>query len=330
MSQKIQIALIGTGFGNKVLSPVIQRNPFCELKAVANSSSNWRRVVSAADIDAVVIATPPRNQAPIALLAMQNKKHVFCEKPLALSAAQAQKLLTAARRVGVSHVVDFEFPEIAAFRKAKSLLEKGFIGKIRHVAVSWNVETLANKMRVQSWKTETREGGGALFSFVCHSFYYLEWFAGNIKKLDARLFHTRGLPGSGDTLAHLFLEFKSGAAATLSMSTDAIFGNGHRIEFYGEKGKIVLDNPTADYAKGFKLFLGTRKDSGMQEIRCGDKAMSPCTDGRIEPVSRLFNRFVFWIQTGKATRPSFKEGCRVQYLLDAAWTSHKKRTRVSV
>src|SRR2546428_11918685 len=64
------------------------------------AGTNWEALVTARDIDAVVVATPHNWLAPISLVALEARKHVLCEKPLAITAAEAERLVAAAARNG--------------------------------------------------------------------------------------------------------------------------------------------------------------------------------------------------------------------------------------
>jgi hypothetical protein len=339
MASKIQVGVVGIGFGQQVHVPAFQLNDRCQVQAVCASTEeraaevakrlqvdralgNWQALVSDPAIDAISIAVPPAAQTEIAIAAIAQGKAVFCEKPLAISFAAAHKLATSAEQAGVANMVDFEFPEIDEWQQAKTILDRGGVGSLRHIAVSWNVETYANRMGLSSWKTCLEAGGGTLYSFVSHVFYYLEWFAGPIRRLTCSLFRPPGDTRSGDTLAALCLELESGVAASLSISSDSFLGNGHRVEFYGDAGTLVLNNPTADYVSGFQVLHGTRTSKQLELVQLDRPASTAIKDGRLVVVSRLVNRFVSWLETGVPAAPSFKDGLRVQHLLEAAKKSH--------
>ena len=341
MNQKKPICLgvVGIGFGQQVHVPVFQASDKCEVLGLCASTldrasrvaqrlgiprsyGDWRELLGNQDIDAVAIATPPELQPKVALEALALGKAVFCEKPLALTPEAAHQMVQAAAAAGVANMVDFEFPEIASWRRSKSLLDDGAIGSLRHVNVCWQVETYANKMGVTSWKTDPRSGGGTLFSSVSHTFYYLEWFVGPIQRLSAKLFRPPADDRPGDTFDALCLELASGVPATLSVCTHAFLGNGHRIEFYGDSGALVLRNNTSDYVTGFELLHGTRETQRLLPLdRTGNRAGQ---DGRIDAVACIANRFLKWISTGERSVPSFKNGMRVQHLLEAARQSHEQ------
>ena len=140
--------------------------------------------------------------------ALAHGKPVFIEKPMAADLAGAAAML---RQAGtLATMMDFNFTEIMAWRKAKALLDVGAIGRLRHVAVNWNVENSSTRLRLKNWKTSGDDGGGALGNFGSHSLHYLEWFVGPIADLSARL---SGLPDdpSFETNVVLDLAFQSPA-----------------------------------------------------------------------------------------------------------------------
>ena len=329
----IRIGIVGCNYGRLVHLPAFRLDPRCTVVALAGSDAMrtaelaaaagiplafgcWEDLVAHRDVDAVTIAAPPRLQPQIALRALALGKPVFAEKPIAACLADAEAMAAAAGDLAT--MVDFNFSAVLAFRKAKELLDQNAIGRLRHVAVNWNVENYATRMRLQNWKTTGDDGGGALGNFVSHSFHYLEWLCGPITGLSARL---SGLPEAPmmETNAALGLAFRSGAVGHLAMSCASFLGSGHRLEFYGEDGTLTLINPTADYMRGFELHFARRPATALARVEIDDPVdgLFPA-DGRIAPVSRLAAAFLDAIVEKRTAVPGFAEGLRVQALLEAA------------
>jgi len=291
--------------------------------AIARDSSipaafgNWRELVEHPDVDAVTIGVPPSLQPAIAIRALELGKPVFAEKPFAADLPGARAMAQAALASGRANMVDFNFSAIPVWRKTKELLDQGAIGRLRHVAVNWNVENYATRMRIRNWKSNGEGGGGALGNFVSHSLHYLEWMCGPITGLSARL---SGLPDAPaiETNVAISLALQSGAAASIVMSCASYLGSGHRLEFYGEDGTLSLINPTPDYMRGFELRLARRPEA-LTLVEVDDPLdRSFPDDGRIAPVARLASSFLDAIGSGRRAVPGFAEGLRVQVLLDAA------------
>lgn len=336
---RLRVGVIGIGFGQQVHVPAFRSDKRCEVVAICASSEDrarrvatrlgipkaygdWHELVEDPEIDAVSVATPPTVQPAIAVAALEERKHVFCEKPMAPSLDVAHEMLLVANRSGSAHVIDFEFPEIEEWRCAKEILDGGVLGGLRHVQVEWHNENYAARAGTPSWKTRVEDGGGVLNGFVAHSFYYLEWLLGPIRQLDARLFSMAGSETRGETLAVLCLELVSRVPVSLSVSSNAFLGSGHRLAVYGDQGTLILENPTCDYVEGFRLFHGSRKGQRLLPVSTEYKPTKSGVDGRTGAVGRLVGRFVDWVQSGVPTEPNFNHGQRVQALLDAARASH--------
>ncbi|MET4261091.1 putative dehydrogenase [Bradyrhizobium sp. S3.12.5] len=331
----IRIGIVGCNYGRLVHLPAFRLDRRCEVVALAGSNvartaelaraanipfsfGNWTDLVEHPDVDAVTIAAPPSLQPAIAIRALELCKPVFAEKPMAADLAGAEAMARAALTSGRTTMVDFNFSAILAWRKAKTLLDEGAIGRLRHVAVNWNVENYGTRMRIKNWKALGEVGGGALGNFVSHSFYYLEWLCGPITRLSARL---SGLPDEPamETNASVSMAFQSGAAGSLAMSCASYLGSGHRLEFYGEDGTLTLINETPDYMRGFRLSLARRPATALALFEVDDPVdRSFPEDGRIAPVSRLAAGFLDAIEQGRRAVPGFAEAYRVQALLDAA------------
>lgn len=345
---RTRVAVVGAGFGRYALAPAFRRDPRCEVVAIcARSPESANRAASelgiervytdpvamldAGSIDAIAIATPPHVQPAVAMLALARAMPVFLEKLLALSVEDARVLTAAAQRAGVANVVDYIFPELEPWRACRALLDEGFVGSLRHLTVRWMLESYDNRCSLETWKTDPALGGGALSHFGPHMFYYVEWLMGPIERLSATLSRAPDSRRPGDTAVALSLQFVSGATASVSLSTAAPFGSGHHVEIYGSEGALVLANDGVDHVRGFRLLVGNRASNELTEVRM-PTSTGPRggIDARVEPVSRLTSRFVDWIRTGRETRPSFREGLRVQVLLEAANHSHLMGCRVAV
>ena len=336
MTESLRVGIIGLGFGQRVLLPAFRADARCEVVGVCASRwehatavaadcdiplvyRDWRELVEDPRIDAVVIAAPPQLHCPIATAALALKKPVFCEKPLATSEAAAKHMSVAAAEAGVANMVDFEFPEIPHWRRARALLVAGAIGQVRHVRLCWHVETAANRLGLKSWKTSVAQGGGALNDFASHCFHYLEWLLGPIGTVSVAPFDARERDSGSDSLAVLWLTLADGTVVSGSVSTAAPFGDGHSLTVNGDAGTLALVNRSTDYASGFELFLGTRKTGSLEAVPVDRPRHDH--DGRIAAVGGVVERFLTWALGGNPGRPNFEDGLRIQTLVEAAWRS---------
>lgn len=342
----IRLGIVGSNYGRLVQLPAFRADPRCEVVALAGSDAartaerarevgilkaygDWRALVDDKDVDAVAIATLPSLQPAIAMRALELGKAVFAEKPMASDLAGARAMLQRAEASKAPTMIDFNFHQIMAWLRAKEMLDAGAIGALRHVAVHWHIENRSTQLRMRNWKTVSDDGGGVLGNLISHCFHYLEWFCGPIAGLSARI---GGLPDVTDleTTAAMAMQYKSGPLVSLSMSCASYLGIGHRIEFYGEDGTLVLHNPTADYMRGFSLYHAKRPATVLTHIPVDDPIDARYPDGRIAPVSRLAKIFFDAIENGTPATPSFADGYRAQVLIDAARRSHEQGTWINV
>jgi predicted dehydrogenase len=334
----VRIGVVGIGYGQQVLVPAFRSDPRCDITGIAASTDDraaniaqqigvphsfgdWRALIDSPHVDAVAISVPPALQPEIFGAALANGKAVFCEKPLGNSVAAVATMAEAATKANLPNMVDFLFPEIPAWIKTKTMLDSGAIGPLRHVDLHWSVETYANKMGLESWKTRPDDGGGALSNFFSQSFFYLEWLLGPIARLSATLIKAPDDDRPGETVVTMTLVFRSGISATATLNTAAPLTHSHRLMVHGGDGTLVLENMTADYVTGFKLSLGTREAGAMQTIEIPEDFANGA-DGRILAAAKLGSRWLDWIQSGEPASPTIQDGLRVQRLLEAARKSH--------
>lgn len=345
----IRIGIVGVNYGRLVLLPAFRTDARCEIAALAGSNEartaeharaanvpkaygDWRALIDDTEIDAVVIATTPALQTQVALAALKAGKPVFAEKPMASTLAEARMMLETAETSGLPTGIDFNFHEIVAWQRAKAMLDDGAIGALRHVTIHWHVENYSIQHRMRNWKTLRDDGGGVLGNFISHCFHYLEWFVGPLAGLQAKV---GGLPGDSDldTTVAMALHYASGPLVSLSMSCASFRGDGHRIEFFGEDGTLVLHNRTPDYMRGFVLSQA-RRPGELTVISVDDPADAPHPDGRIAPASRLATKFLDCLADKPRYKPNaapgFAAGFRVQQLIDAAQRANREGRFIGV
>jgi len=322
---------VGCNYGRTVLIPAFRHDSRCEVVGLAGTDADrtaelartvnvargvgdWHLLVEDPAIKIVAIAVPPDLQPTIAQRALELGKPVFLEKPLAADLTGAQMILDSARKSERPTIIDFNFPELPSWRRAKEILERSAIGRVLNVVVTWNFENKSTRLRLDNWKTRSN-GGGLLGNFVSHCFYNLEWLCGPISGLTGRVFESPERSVGGNVA--LALAFSSGASGSLQMSCASFLGSGHRIELYGEDGTLILSNPTADYFRGFELKLARRGDDALKTVPIQNADEDQLSDSRSHPVKRLVRRLLDACEMGGTPLPGVGEGYRVQYLIDA-------------
>lgn len=355
----IGVAVVGTGFGQKVHIPAFRDYPGTDLVAVYNRNSakaaaiakthnipysfnDLDKIIGRSDIQGVSISTPPFLHYEMAAKILKAGKHLFLEKPTTLNAADARQLHQLAQQQELQATLNFEFRFVPAWMQMKSLMTENYVGQTRLIKVDWLVPGRADPNRPWSWHASKEQGGGSLGALASHTFDYLAWLFGPAKRIFARLMTTipaRPDPDSGvpkavdaDDTCVLILELMDGTPCQVNISATTYAGRGHWVEAYGDRGTLVLgsNNPN-DYVHGFQL-KGSQTGAELQEIPIPDWLQFEHTypDGRIAPTMRVVEHWTQMIQKGETTAPSIREGVYSQLLMDAAHQSHQQGVWIDV
>ena len=184
MASQLRVGMIGTGFGSLVQIPAFRAHGRAEVVAVASGTpgkakktadtlsvphafDDWRKLV-AADLDLVSITTPPSLHHPMALAALAAGKHVLCEKPMAMSTAEADDMLAHGNRARRVHMIDHELRFNPNRRKVRRLIEKGFIGAPRHALLTVVNAGRHDPSKPWGWWYDETQGGGLLGAVGSH------------------------------------------------------------------------------------------------------------------------------------------------------------------
>ena len=213
--------------------------------------TDYRALIADAEVDLVDITVPHRWHYPIALAALEQRKHVLVEKPMAMTSEQALHLVNTARAMGVKFTVAENTHFVAAYREAEGLLQANMLGDIRFVRTCIAGSEVARIKSQTSW-VGSPENQGVLLDSGVHSFYLLRWLFGGVRDIQAVAY--RILPESqvdDHTLAFGHLANGSVFETTQSCIVEAPWTE--RLEVYGSKGSLIVDqlvNPPVVHFNG--------------------------------------------------------------------------------
>ena len=298
------------------------------------TATDWEAVVTRQDIDLVDISTPGDSHAPIAIAAARAGKHVFCEKPLANTLAEARRMLAAATRAGVTHMICHNYRRAPAVMLAKSLIADGRLGTIRHFRGTYLQDWINDPAFPLVWRFDrARAGSGALGDIAAHVVDLARFLVGEVAEVAGALetfIRQRPLPDrprrrgtvTVDDAAMALVRFRSGAIGTIEATRLAPGRTNlelvHALEVYFE------DDPPAH--RGFRRILVT--EAGHPYI----KAWWP--PGHIIGYEHTFTHTVYDLLEAIADRrvpePSFVDGVRNQEVLDAIERASKTKRWVAV
>jgi len=358
--RSIGVAVVGTGFGEKIHIPGFQAHPRTQLVAVYHRDLDKAKAIASThniphacdrledalalpDVAAVSISTPPFLHYEMAKTVLQAGKHLLLEKPMTLSVVEARELYQLATAKGVVAMMDFEFRFVPAWQLLAEYLAEGYVGQKRLVKIDWLVSSRADAQRPWNWYAQKDKGGGALGAVGSHAFDYISWLFGPVNRLSAQLstaIPERLDPADGgklkpvdaDDTCILMLELADGTPCQVCISSVTYQGRGHFVEVYGDRGTLVLGSDNQkDYVHGFHL-LAAPAGKTLAEVEIPNRlAFSQTfTDGRLAPFIRVVDQWVQGIDAGKGMRPSLREGLYSQLLMDLTHQSNETARWVEV
>jgi predicted dehydrogenase len=184
--KRIKVGIIGTGWPGQQHAGAIaaipeaqlyacadldeeRRKSFVETYAPTRSVSDYHELLGDPQVDAVIICLPNFLHFPASLAALEAGKHVLCEKPPTLNAAEMKVLHEEATKRGLLYYFGRQFRFTAAMRAAKALIAEGRLGTIYHAHATW-VRSRGIPQGIGGWFTEKkRSGGGALIDIGVHA-----------------------------------------------------------------------------------------------------------------------------------------------------------------
>jgi len=165
--------------------------------------TDWRHLIERDDIDLIDICTPGNTHAEIAIAALEAGKHVLCEKPLANSVAEAERMTEAARAAaerGVFSMCGFSYRRTPALALARRMVEEGRLGTVRHVRAQYLQDWLSDENAPMTWRLDkSKSGSGSLGDIGAHSIDAAQWVTGQkitgVSALLETFVHERPLAG---------------------------------------------------------------------------------------------------------------------------------------
>jgi predicted dehydrogenase len=203
--------------------------------------SSYQELIENGNCEAILIATPHPFHAPIAQYAARHGLHILSEKPIAVTVAEADAMLDAAKKAGVLLGVMFQTRTEPWFKATHDLLASGVIGPIyRSVIVASHWYRTQAYYDSGSWRgTWTGEGGGVLMNQSPHSLDMFIWLGGKPTRVLART-STRFHRIEVEDTAEALIDYGGDHTGYLYTST-AEWPGDDRYEFSGERGKLVVN-----------------------------------------------------------------------------------------
>jgi len=310
----------------------------------AQHSGNWQSVCEDPDIDVIDICAPNHLHKDMALAAAAAGKHIYCEKPLGLSGAEALQICEAAEAAGVRTAVGFNYICNPMLELAQEMISNDEIGDVYNFRGSYQEDYLSDPATPFSWRCLRSQGGsGALNDLGTHLINMAEYLLGPIDAVFGNLttvYGHRPDPTSGrardvenEDIAQVLVSFANGCAGTMEISRIATGRKcGLEFEVHGSKGSIIFDQERmnelriylggdAKGRRGYRTVL-----SGPEHFDYGNFCPAPghglgINDLKVIEIRNLLQS----ITNDQATYADFRNGWRVQSLVDAIESSSENR-----
>ncbi len=185
----MKVAVVGTGFGGRVVAPAFAAADGCEVVDVVSPRDDEAvtRAVERLDVDLVSVHSPPFLHATHVRAALASGKAVLCDKPFAIDGDQARALADEAAAAGAIALCNFEFRFHPVRRLLRELVRTNKLGRIEHV--QWTHLSAGSRvpMRRYGWLFDRARGGGWIGAWASHAVDAVRWCFGEVTSVDARL-----------------------------------------------------------------------------------------------------------------------------------------------
>ena len=283
----IGVGLIGTGHMGKCHAlawtgvhavfddtPIVRRVMLCEVEeglarrradefGFEASTDDWRVLIADPGVEVVSITTPNALHAPMAIAALEAGKHVWCEKPMAPSLDEAERMTAAARAAGRVAILGYNYIQSPAVRYIGALLKSGAIGPLTHFRLEMDEDFMADAEAPFSWRSQASSGYGALDDFGVHPMSLIATLIGPPSEVFGEM--SKPYPDRADgggrrtvetfDIATALLRMADGASGTIQVSRSS-WGRKSRLQLqaFGARGRHRL-RPGA-FQRGWNLCRG--------------------------------------------------------------------------
>ena len=329
-----------------------------------NASTDWKEVIENPEINIIDINTPNDSHAEIGIAAANARKHVLCEKPLALTVGQCREMLDAAEKNGVVHMVCHNYRRIPAIAHAKKMIEEGALGKLFHYRARYAQDWIVDPNFPLVWRLQKGvSGSGAHGDINAHIIDLGRYLVGEFaevcglmntfikqRPLEDTAEKRDGLGGTAgaakmgevtvDDAAMFIGQFENGALANLEATRFALGRkNNIAIEINGSQGSLFFDFEDMNRLK----FFDNRQPEdrqGFSDILVTQPGGTHPYVGQWWPPGHILGYehtfvhtvadFVNAVVAGQSVQPTFEDGLKNQRVLEAVEQSANSKQWTTV
>ncbi len=294
-------------------------------------------LLSCSDIDAVCLCLPNHQHEEYAIKTLEAGKHLYCEKPLCLSYAGAQRIGEAAKKAGVKVQMVFHNRFFPAVMRAKQLVDEGRIGRLYSFEAKYYHATSIDPGKPFNWYySKETAGGGTMFDMGSHVIDLVSYLCGRYARVNAALQTAVSIRQDSDTqrkvdvddAGYVIAEMENGAFGTIVASKLATGTNDElEIRLFGDKGALRF---SAESPNHIEFYDNTDKDGsfgGEKGVKLIESYQRFDPPGGFTPPSKagigwvrthVHSMYTFFesVHSGKSCCPSIEDGIYNQFILD--------------
>jgi predicted dehydrogenase len=217
-----------------------------EVKAFAEAQhlslvDSYDQLLADKKVDAVILATPHSLHSAQTIAAARAGKHVFCEKPFALTKADAEAAVAATEKAGVTLGLGYNRRFHPEMTKLRQQIQSGALGTILHFEATMTFPN-ALFLKPEAWRADKEETPcGGLTPMGVHAIDGMIDLGGEIEQVYCQSFH-RVVPVESDDTTSMLFRMKNGASGYLGTITAT--GPGFSFQVFGSKGSVRLEGMT--------------------------------------------------------------------------------------
>ena len=312
-------------------------------------TDDYRELLAMEDIDVVSICTPNDQHEEMVLAALAAGKHVYVEKPLAVTAQSAMRMAEAAEKSGVNHRIVFNNRYFPATMRAKQIIDEDRIGNIMQFQARYHHSGSIDPKKPIGWKQQMQ--GGVLLDMGSHVLDMMTWLLGYPKKVFCKtrtLYASRPTKDGGvetalsDDYALAIFEMADGATGTIEASKIATASNDDlTFEILGDKGALRWNSMEPNYLEYYDCSAPGAPMGGLRGYtRIETVARYPAPGGAFLPPKNTigwerghthsFFTFLDDIAHGRRSECSISDGARLQRLMEILQASDRAGTWMEV
>ena len=315
-------------------------------------TGDYRELLARDDVGIVDCSVPNNQHCEIVVAAANAHKHIYCEKPLAMTVAQGRSMVAAADKAGVKTQMNFNFRFYPAVTRARQLIESGFVGRVFSFRGCFYRSSYISPDKPLSWRLRKEvAGGGALFDLGSHIidliYYLLGDFGSVLATVDTLIKERPVAPGAAekgqvdvDDIVLMQARMMDGALGTIEISrmgTGA--ANDMKFEIFGDKGALRFSADDPSWLEVFDVRDADQPLGGLSGFRkvqtvgryAGQKApdwsMSP---GFVRTFVESQYQFLKAVSDDLPTSPTLADGLHIQEVMEAALRSSDEKRWVSL